>query len=65
MVFYPIEKMCSKLTDVLITINQEDYIFAKKHMKAKKIEYIPGVGIDIKNLIMESLIELLNAKNLD
>ena len=40
--------MCSKLTDVLITINQEDYIFAKKHMKAKKIEYIPGVGIDIK-----------------
>ena len=48
LVFYPIEKMCSKLTDVLITINQEDYIFAKKHMKAKKIEYIPGVGIDIK-----------------
>lgn len=45
-VFYPIEKMCSRLTDVLITINMEDYIFAMKHMDAGRVEYIPGVGVD-------------------
>ena len=47
-IFYPIEKRCSKWTDALITINHEDYEFAKKKMKAKQIIYIPGVGIDVK-----------------
>lgn len=46
-VYYPIEKYCSRFTDVLITINQEDYALAKKKMKAKKTEYVPGVGIDV------------------
>ena len=46
LIFYPIEKVCSNFTDVLITINKEDYAFAKKHMNAKQVEYIPGVGID-------------------
>lgn len=44
--FYPVEKLCSYLTDVLITINMEDYNFARKHMSAKRIEYIPGIGLD-------------------
>ncbi len=47
MIFYPIEKLCSQYTDVLITINKEDYEFAKKKLKAKKVEYVPGVGIDV------------------
>ncbi len=46
MLFYPIENYFSKFTDVLITINKEDYEFAKAKMKAKHIEYIPGIGID-------------------
>lgn len=46
MIFYPIEKFCSRFTDVLITINKEDYNFARKHMKAGRIEYIPGIGVD-------------------
>lgn len=46
LVYYPMEKICSYMTDVLITINKEDYAFAKGKMKAKKVEYIPGVGID-------------------
>lgn len=46
-IYYPIEKFCAKFTDVLITINQEDYELAKRKMKAKKIEYLPGVGIDL------------------
>ena len=47
LLFYPIEKLCSRYTDVLITINQEDYELAKKKMKAKRVEYVPGVGIDV------------------
>ena len=44
--FYPLEKILSKLTDVLITINTEDYNRAKNHFAAKNIIYIPGIGID-------------------
>ena len=47
LVYYPAEWICSFLTDVLITINKEDYSRAKKHMHAKKVEYVPGVGIDV------------------
>ncbi|WP_226038099.1 glycosyltransferase family 4 protein [Aquibacillus saliphilus] len=47
LVYYPIEKYLSKVTDTLITINIEDYRFAQKHMsKAKKIEHVHGVGVD-------------------
>lgn len=46
LIYYPIEKICSYFTDVLITINKEDYNLAMKKMKANKIYYIPGVGID-------------------
>ena len=47
LIYYPVEKFCSYFTDVLITINQEDYALAKKRMKAKRVEYVPGVGIDL------------------
>lgn len=47
LLFYPVEKYCSNFTDTLITINKEDYELAKKKMKAKQIEYIPGIGVDI------------------
>lgn len=48
LLYYPIEKLCARWTDVLITINKEDFAFAKKKIKAKRVEYVPGVGIDIK-----------------
>lgn len=48
LIFYPIEKLLAKYTDLLITINEEDYKRAKKRFKAKSIEYVPGVGLDIK-----------------
>lgn len=47
LIYYPVEKVCSYFTDTLITINQEDYNLAKKKMKAKHVEYVPGVGIDL------------------
>ena len=44
---YPAEWYASFMTDILITINQEDYMRAKNHMHAKHTMYIPGVGIDL------------------
>lgn len=52
--FYPIEKYLSRMTDVLITINKEDYEFACKHMGAKQVKYIPGVGIDTKKFKLDN-----------
>jgi glycosyltransferase EpsD len=45
-IYYPIEKVCSRWTDCLITINKEDYELAKKKFKAKQVEYVHGVGLD-------------------
>ena len=53
-VFYPIEKFFSRYTDVLITINNEDYNIALEKFYAKKIERIHGVGIDIDKFIIKS-----------
>ena len=50
-IFYPIEKWLSKYTDILITINKEDYFRARNNFNMKKIVYIPGVGIDINKII--------------
>lgn len=50
MIYYPVEKILSRFTDVLITINKEDFNRAKTNLHAKKVEYIPGVGIDIGNI---------------
>jgi glycosyltransferase involved in cell wall biosynthesis len=44
--YYPIEKWLARKTDVLITINKEDYHRAL-HFKAGKVVYVPGVGIDL------------------
>lgn len=50
LMYYPIEKICAHLTDVLITINKEDYALAQKKMPAKKVCYVPGVGIDLSKI---------------
>lgn len=47
LLYYPIEWLCSWITDDLITINQEDYERAKRHLHAKKTHYVSGVGVDI------------------
>lgn len=62
-IYYPIEKVLSKYTDCLITINEEDYNLAiKKFNKCKKIELVRGAGIDIekfdKNLTIKEKNEL-------
>ena len=47
LVYYPVEKWLSRYTDVLITINNEDYEYCKK-FKAKKYYMIDGIGVDDK-----------------
>lgn len=47
LLFYPIEKICSRFTDKLITINHEDFELAKNKFKAREVCYIPGAGIDL------------------
>ena len=46
LLFYPAEWFLAPVTDVLITINKEDYARAKQKFAAKRIEYVPGVGIN-------------------
>lgn len=50
LMYYSVEKICAHLTDVLITINHEDFELAKKKMHAKKVCYVPGVGIDLSKI---------------
>jgi glycosyltransferase EpsD len=47
LLWYPVEKFCARLTDVLITINREDYDRAKQKFNTD-VRYIPGVGRDPK-----------------
>lgn len=46
LIYYPIELFLSRITDCLITINNEDYSFANKYFKAGEIVHIHGVGYD-------------------
>lgn len=42
--YYPVEKWLAKYTDVLITVNSEDFLFAKKKFPVKKIVKINEIG---------------------
>lgn len=46
LIYYPIEKILSKYTDTLITINQEDFDIAEKRFYAGETKLIYGVGVD-------------------
>jgi len=47
MLYYPAEKLLARWTDVVVTVNREDYRIARQKLKAGKVCYIPGVGIDV------------------
>lgn len=54
-IYYPIERMMSRYTDCLITINEEDYVAANKfssHNRLKVVK-IPGVGLDTERFRAE------------
>ena len=66
LIYFPIEWVCSWWTDTLITINKEDYARAGKLMHARRVTYIPGVGIDLKkfspNVFLKSETALIRRK---
>lgn len=47
LIYYPIEKICSCFADAVLTINKEDWGFAKKHFKNTRFFYLPGIGVDV------------------
>lgn len=56
LIYYTMEKLCSRYTDAIVTINKEDYALAQKKFKKPKIYYVPGVGIDVdkfKNAVID------------
>ncbi|MEH7526740.1 glycosyltransferase family 4 protein, partial [Bacillus sp. JJ1503] len=53
LLYYPIEWISAKWTDVLITINQEDYLSAKKFMNGD-IYNVHGVGVDLNKFQPQS-----------
>lgn len=55
LLYYPVEYLLSKWTDVLILINNEDYKRASKNFHAKRTIQIPGVGVDIKKFSLQNV----------
>lgn len=56
LVFYPIEKIFSRITDKLITITHEDYLLAKNKFYCE-VERIHGVGVDEKRYHLATIEE--------
>ncbi|MDG3132075.1 glycosyltransferase family 4 protein [Streptococcus suis] len=54
MLFYPLEKLLSRLTDTLITINKEDFEIANKNFFMRNLELVDGIGINYKKFHPET-----------
>lgn len=63
LIFYPIEKICSRMTDVLITINQEDYVRAKS-WNTCHVECVSGIGVHTADFRNEKVDRKLYRDNL-
>ncbi|NBD24201.1 glycosyltransferase family 4 protein [Paenibacillus glycinis] len=47
LLYYPIERLMARFTDVLVTINKEDYDRALKFPVRGESAYIPGIGVEL------------------
>ncbi|MCR5517713.1 MAG: glycosyltransferase family 4 protein [Lachnospiraceae bacterium] len=65
LIYYPIEKYYSRYTDVLITINKEDYRRAVKKLHAKKTVYVPGIGVDTDKYVARESARIRIRKEFD
>lgn len=64
-IYYPIEKYMARFTNDLITITNEDYIFAKKKKFKTVVHHVNGVGVNsnkYKKLKQEDALKLRQAK---
>ena len=51
LIYFPAELICSFMTDVLFTMNQEDYNRAKKWFHHPNVQFIHGVGINVRKYL--------------
>lgn len=65
-IYYPIEKIMSKFTDTLVTMNEEDYKRSKK-FNIKSLHHINGVGVDLSKYSLENFdrFEIRERLNID
>ena len=67
--YYPIEKWMTRFTDVLITITQEDYLFAKRRFEKRsngcKVVRIHGVGANTQRCAPVNETEKKKDQNMD
>ncbi|HOZ54113.1 MAG TPA: glycosyltransferase [Bacilli bacterium] len=59
LLYYYAEKYLARFTDLIITINKEDYEIAKKKFNTK-VEYINGVGLDTEKFNFDISLEEKN-----
>lgn len=62
LLYFPVEWICSWFTDVIITINQQDYKRAKRYLHSKSVKYIHGVGIDISRYSRSSGFDVMTKR---
>lgn len=65
LLYYPIEKLLANWTQVIITVNREDFQLAKRKFAAEKIGYIPGIGIDLARFQKPNYIQKQERISLD
>lgn len=56
LIFYPMEKIASYFTDVIVTMNREDYTLSKRRFNSAKTEYIHGIGIDLSKFVFSDAV---------
>lgn len=47
LIWYPVEKLFSRLADMMVLINQMDYQLVKEKFHAKAVRRIPGIGVNL------------------
>lgn len=64
LLFYPIEVFASFFTDMIVTINREDFQRAKK-LYAGEVKYIHGIGINTERLSKTNNLDIRKELGLD
>lgn len=66
LIYYPIEKWLAKKTDIIITINNEDFERAKtfKLKNNGRVYYVPGVGMDLSQYNVLDTVREIKRKEL-
>lgn len=55
LMYYPAEKLLAHWTDILVTVNWEDYRLARKLLRPGMVYHQFGIGIDVRRFMSTSL----------